>query len=103
MSVVAQAPVGGSSSWASLARHRFARAVVGFTAVALFLITWQIIGAKEIVRSDLISYPSEIARALALMTASGDLGSNDARSPQAVVHGFLPANAIRVYAPTAFS
>jgi ABC-type nitrate/sulfonate/bicarbonate transport system permease component len=103
MSVVAQAPSGGSASWASLARHRFARAVVGFAAVALFLISWQIIGGNEIVRSDLISYPSEIAAALAMMTASGELGGNVAVSLQEFIQGFVPAIAIGIAAGTAFA
>ena len=46
MSAVAQAPAGGGLSCISLAGHRFARAVVGFIAVALFLIAWQIVGGN---------------------------------------------------------
>jgi ABC-type nitrate/sulfonate/bicarbonate transport system permease component len=71
MSMVAQRPVAGGLSWTALTRHRSARAVVGSIAVALFLIGWQIVGANEIVRSDLISYPSEVARTLYQMSASG--------------------------------
>ena len=91
MSVAAQAPAGGGSTWTGLARHRSARAVVGSMAVALFLIGWQIVGASEIIRSDLISYPSEIAQTLLLMTASGELGSNLAVSLQEFIQGFVPA------------
>ena len=103
MSAVAQAPVGNGSSWASLAGHRFARAVVGFMAVALFLIAWQIVGGNEIIRSDLISYPSEVVETLFQMSASGELGSNLVVSLQEFIQGFLPAIAIGIAAGTAFA
>jgi ABC-type nitrate/sulfonate/bicarbonate transport system permease component len=102
MSVVAQAPAGGGLTWASLVRHRAARAVVGLLSVALFLIAWQIVGASEIIRSDLISYPSEVAETLVRMTASGELGSNVAVSLQEFLQGFAPAIAVGVAAGTAF-
>jgi ABC-type nitrate/sulfonate/bicarbonate transport system permease component len=101
MSVVAQAP-SGSASWISLAR-RSARATVGCIAVALFLALWQIVGGNEIIRSDLISYPSEVAATFAQMTASGELGSNLAVSLQEFVQGFVPAIAIGIAAGTAFA
>jgi ABC-type nitrate/sulfonate/bicarbonate transport system permease component len=102
MTVVAQAPAGGGFPWASLARHRSARAMVGFIAVALFLIAWQVVGANDIIRSDLISYPSEVAATFMQMTASGELGSNAMVSLQEFVQGFAPAIAIGVAAGTAF-
>ena len=103
MSVVAQAPAGGGLSWTALARHRSARTVVGSTAVALFLTAWQIVGANEIVRSDLISYPSEIVATLVAMSASGELGSNALVSLQELIQGFVPAIAIGIAAGTAFA
>ena len=36
------------------------RLVVGTISVVSFLVIWQIVGQREIVRSDLISYPSEV-------------------------------------------
>jgi ABC-type nitrate/sulfonate/bicarbonate transport system permease component len=103
MSVVAPAHPGGGSSWSSLIRHPSARAVVGFMAVALFLITWQIVGGNEIIRSDLISYPSEVANTLMQMTASGELGSNVVVSLQEFIQGFVPAIVIGTAAGTAFA
>ena len=93
MSVVTQASSGSGASLLSLAR-RSARVTVGCIAVALFLSTWQIVGANEIIRSDLISYPSEVAETLVRMTASGELGSNAAVSLQEFIQGFAPAIAI---------
>jgi NitT/TauT family transport system permease protein len=103
MSVVAQARPGGGLTWRSLARHQSARTVVGFVAVVLFLIAWQIIGANDLIRSDLISYPSEIAATLLQMTASGELGSNVSVSLQEFIQGFLPAIGIGIAAGTAFA
>jgi NitT/TauT family transport system permease protein len=104
MSVVAPAPVvGGGSPWRSLAGHRFARATIGFMAVGLFLAAWQIVGANEIIRSDLISYPSEVAETFLAMSASGELGSNLAVSLQEFIQGFVPAIAIGIAAGTAFA
>jgi len=103
MSVPTPAAAGGGSSWIALARRRSARAVVGSTAVALFLIAWQIAGANEIIRSDLISYPSEVAATFIQMTASGELGSNLAVSLQEFIQGFLPAIAVGIAAGTAFA
>jgi len=87
----------------SLARHPAARTAVGATAVALFLMLWQIVGANEIVRSDLISYPSEVAQSFVQMTASGELGSNALTSLQEFIQGFVPAIAIGVAAGIAFA
>jgi NitT/TauT family transport system permease protein len=86
-----------------LARHPAARGVVGFAAVAIFLTLWQIVGANEIIRSDLISYPTEVAQSLVQMTASGELGSNLIVSLQEFVQGFAPAIAIGVAAGVAFA
>jgi ABC-type nitrate/sulfonate/bicarbonate transport system permease component len=102
MTIVAQAPARNASTLRSLARHPSARAVVGFAAVSLFLIGWQIVGANEIIRSDLISTPSEIAETLVRMTASGELGSNAIVSLQEFIQGFVPAIGIGIAAGTAF-
>jgi ABC-type nitrate/sulfonate/bicarbonate transport system permease component len=102
MSVVARASSGGSASLLALAR-RSGRATVGCIAVALFLGAWQIVGSNEIIRSDLISYPSEVAETLVQMTASGELGSNLAVSLQEFVQGFVPAIAIGIAAGIAFA
>src|SRR5260370_42657881 len=101
MRVVGDARGGGGSTWTSLARYRSARAMVGCVAVALFLLDWQIVGANEIIRSDLISYPSEVAETLIRMSASGELGSNLAVSLQEFIQGFVPAIAIGIAAGTA--
>jgi sulfonate transport system permease protein len=103
MSAAAEVPARAGSTWAGLTRHHSARAVVGSTAVALFLIAWQIVGASEIVRSDLISYPSEVAETLFAMSASGELGSNALVSLQEFIQGFVPAIAVGIAAGTAFA
>jgi len=88
---------------AQLARHPAARSLVGFASVAAFLMVWQIVGANEIIRSDLISYPTEVAQSLVQMTASGELGSNLIVSLQEFIQGFLPAIALGVAAGIAFA
>ena len=67
------------------------RTVVGAAAVVVFLVAWQLIGSHNIVRSDLISYPSEVAATFARMTASGELGKNAALSIMEFVQGYVPA------------
>ncbi|HEY6256851.1 MAG TPA: ABC transporter permease [Xanthobacteraceae bacterium] len=103
MSVAAQARSGGELPLASPARQRSARAVVGSIAVALFLVAWQIVGGNEIIRSDLISYPSEVASTLVQMTASGEIGSNLQVSLQEFIQGFVPAIVIGIGAGIAFA
>ena len=92
-----------ASSLTALLNHRAARTIVGLTAVALFLTVWQIVGANEIIRSDLISYPTEIAQTLVAMTASGELGTNVIVSLQEFVQGFVPAILIGIAIGTGFA
>ena len=80
-----------------------ARSTIGGAAVALFLLVWQIVGADEIIRSDLISYPTEVVQSLVAMTASGELGSNLSVSLQEFVQGFIPAIFIGIAAGIAFA
>lgn len=74
---------------ASLARLE--RPVIGMLAVAAFLLAWQIVGSQEIIRSDLISYPSQIAATFFEMSRSGELGSNVGVTLIEFVEGFVPA------------
>ena len=92
-----------ASSLTALLNHRAARTIVGLTAVALFLTVWQIVGANEIIRSDLISYPTEMAQTLVAMTASGELGTNVIVSLQEFVQGFVPAILIGIAIGTGFA
>lgn len=55
------------------------------------MIFWQIVGSTNLIRSDLISYPTEVARTLVAMSASGELGSNALVSLREFVEGFVPA------------
>jgi NitT/TauT family transport system permease protein len=80
-----------------------ARGVVGVAAVVLFLLAWQIVGANEIIRSDLISYPTEIAQSFIAMTASGELGDNVAVSLTEFIQGFVPAIAVGIAGGVAFA
>jgi ABC-type nitrate/sulfonate/bicarbonate transport system permease component len=100
MTVAAELPATRAQPRKSLAAS--ARVVVGLAAIALFLIAWQIVGANEIIRSDLISYPSEVAQTLVQMAASGELGTNALVSLQEFLLGFVPAILIGVAAGTAF-
>jgi ABC-type nitrate/sulfonate/bicarbonate transport system permease component len=87
----------------TLLAHPQARLLVGLAAVLLFLIAWQIVGAGEIVRSDLISYPTEIIRTFFSMAASGELTTNAAVSLQEFVQGFVPAVLVGVAIGTGFA
>ncbi len=68
-----------------------ARTWIGGVSVVLFLAAWQVIGANEIVRSDLISYPGEIAAAAYDLASSGELGANALTTLREFAQGFAPA------------
>ena len=93
-------PRGGGLARAVQAR---ARALVGASAVLTFLAVWQWAGSREVVRSDLISYPTEIARALMAMIASGELGANLGITLQEFALGFVPAVVFGVALGLAFA
>lgn len=59
--------------------------------MAAFVVLWQIVGSLNIVRSDLISYPTEVLATLWRMSASGELGSNTVVSLSEFVQGYIPA------------
>jgi NitT/TauT family transport system permease protein len=71
--------------------ERNRRFVVGTIAILLSLIVWQIVGQTNLIRSDLISYPSEVVETLIKMASTGELGSNAVVSLQEFVEGFFPA------------
>jgi NitT/TauT family transport system permease protein len=79
------------------------RVLVGCLAVALFLAAWQIVGGLEIIRSDLISTPAEVAATLVAMSRSGELGTNALASLNEFALGFLPAIATGIAAGIAFA
>jgi ABC-type nitrate/sulfonate/bicarbonate transport system permease component len=66
------------------------RTVVGGLAVSIFLIAWQVVGSHNIIRSDLISYPSEAVETFARMAASGELGQNALVSFAEFLQGYIP-------------
>ncbi len=79
------------------------RAIVGAGSVLTFLLAWQLAGSREIVRSDLISYPTEILGALAAMIASGELAANLGVTLQEFALGFFPAIVFGVLLGLAFA
>ena len=72
------------------------RWLVGSAAVAAFLVVWQIVGANEIIRSDLVSYPTEIAASARELAASGELGANALATLREFAEGFAPAIVVGV-------
>jgi ABC-type nitrate/sulfonate/bicarbonate transport system permease component len=72
------------------------RLVVGTLSVVLFLALWQFVGQREIVRSDLISYPTEVFATFVRLTSTGELGSNAAVTLQEFIEGFVPSIVIGV-------
>ena len=79
-----------------LLEHRNARWIVGGASVATLLIVWQIAGATETIRSDLISYPTEIAASALAMIESGELATHSVVSLKEFAQGFAPAIAIGI-------
>ncbi len=74
------------------------RFVVSAASVVLFLVVWQIVGSFNIIRSDLISCPSEVVTTCVRMTLSGELGSNAAVSIGEFVEGYVPAALVGIVA-----
>lgn len=72
------------------------RTTVGTLAVVLFLIAWQIVGQREIVRSDLISTPTEVASTFGHLVATGELGRNAVVTLAEFAQGFFPAIAVGI-------
>ena len=87
----------------ALLAHPQARLLVGFASVLLFLLLWQIVGSGEIIRSDLISYPSEIVASFLAMAESGELATNATVSLQEFVQGFIPAILVGIAIGTAMA
>jgi NitT/TauT family transport system permease protein len=52
---------------------------------------WEVVGATNLVRSDLVSFPSEVVASTLAMAGSGELGKNTLVSLSAFVQGFVPA------------
>ncbi len=68
-----------------------ARLIVGTLSVGFVLIVWQIVGSNEIVRSALISYPTQIFGAFVDFCRSGELASNALVSLREFAAGFAAA------------
>lgn len=77
-------------------RGSLARPAIGGGGVAAFLVAWEVIGVNDIIRSDLISHPTEIVSATAGLAASGELWANVSVSLQAFAAGFAPAVVIGI-------
>ena len=80
----------------SLALRRHRRGLIGSASVALFLALWQVVGSQNLIRADLISYPTQVVAVGAAMVASGELGQNAWVSLQEFVYGFVPAMAVGI-------
>jgi sulfonate transport system permease protein len=57
---------------------------------------WQLVGARNLISADLISYPTQVVSTAAQMAASGELGSNALVSLQEFLYGFVPAVALGI-------
>jgi ABC-type nitrate/sulfonate/bicarbonate transport system permease component len=82
----------GARGAATIRRHR--RGLIGGTSVALFLAVWQLLGSQNIIRSELISYPTQVLPVGAELAGSGELGAHAIVSLQEFVYGFLLALAL---------
>lgn len=69
---------------------------LGTGAVAAFLGLWQVVGSLNLIRSDLISYPSEVCSTFYRLAATGELGTNTLVSLLAFFEGFAPAVALGI-------
>src|SRR5665213_1343952 len=72
------------------------RLVIGTLSVLAFLVIWQIVGQREIVRSDLISYPTEVMGTFVHLVSTGELGKNASVTLQEFLGGFVPSIVIGV-------
>ena len=72
------------------------RFVIGTLSVVVFLVIWQIVGQREIVRSDLISYPTEVLGTFVHLVSTGELGTNASVTLQEFVEGFVPSIVVGV-------
>lgn len=89
-------PHGATTPRVSLAFRRRRRTLTGGLAVALFLAVWQLVGSWNLVRANLISYPTQILAVGASLVASGELGRHALVSLQEFVYGFAPAVAVGI-------
>jgi sulfonate transport system permease protein len=72
------------------------RLVVGTLSVVTFLVVWQIVGERNIVRSDLISYPTEVLATFVHLVSTGELQQNASVTLGEFVEGFVPSVVIGV-------
>jgi ABC-type nitrate/sulfonate/bicarbonate transport system permease component len=100
-----EAPPAPRRAGAGIARalRPWARGLSGCASVLVFLAVWQFAGSREIVRSDLISYPTEILGALIAMIASGELAEHLGITLQEFALGFFPAIVFGVALGLAFA
>ncbi len=89
VAVRAPQPAGPARLPRLLRRQR--RTLIGAASVAAFLLVWQLVGSRNIVSDELISYPTQALTVGAAMAASGELGWNALVSLQEFVYGFVPA------------
>lgn len=93
-----------TASFAERAGRRLnARLWVGSVTVALFLLAWQFVGSRDIIRSDLISFPGEIFASARDLVASGELGVNAAATLREFAIGFGPAIIVGVMLGVGFA
>jgi ABC-type nitrate/sulfonate/bicarbonate transport system permease component len=91
-----QAPPRPAGTRLSLALRRHRRGLLGSASVVIFLVVWQLVGARNLISADLISYPTQVVSTAAQMAASGELGSNALVSLQEFLYGFVPAVALGI-------
>jgi ABC-type nitrate/sulfonate/bicarbonate transport system permease component len=73
----------------AIRRHR--RGLLGTVSVVAFLLLWELVGSRNIISADMISYPTQALAVGIGMAASGELGRNALVSLQEFVYGFVPA------------
>ncbi len=87
----------------SLLAHRLAPLIVGLLSVSLFLLIWEIAGSTETVRSELVSYPTQILSAFKRLILSGELAQNTLISLREFGEGFAAAIVIGIACGVAFA
>jgi sulfonate transport system permease protein len=70
---------------------RYSKTIIGTASVSIFLVVWQLAGSTELVRSELVSYPTQIVAALYVMVVSGELGENIPTSLREFIEGLTAA------------
>jgi ABC-type nitrate/sulfonate/bicarbonate transport system permease component len=65
--------------------------LVAALSMASFLLVWEVVGSQDVIRAELISYPTEVLVVTARLLATGELARHAAVSILEFTAGFVPS------------